>query len=424
MVLVNKMALTLKCNNCNIVIDELLSYVQNKISLIDEESLIRICVGHFGIEEIQKSKSLLFESLTAGSRKIVRKGQGKENRALCDIISAFKAADPDLMPVFVARNLEKLPPITFDHLDVSDLLKRLTVLQSEIKDVKMMYATMEQMNELKVDVMNLKNRVDESSISTMKLSNVNMKRGAATIQSSGLDDSDYTLCEDSTRVESLNIGLTSSPKINNIVDEEDVNKNMKIDEGVCISLRRPLPADAQMAAASEITSEKGMDVRVSSPEPNAPSEQMIGRGKQIASTVSNKTTDSDGQWILVANRKSSSKYRMKGKIGTAELESGNFKAADRNIPIFISNVHIDTNEKDIVDYICCKTRLEVKLEQIRIKNHTSYKAYKFFIPQSKEHMLLNDNLWPKGIVFRRFVHFTNKVTPGRVRSGNGPYHKK
>lgn len=63
-----------------------------------------------------------------------------------DIISLFKVADSDVMPVFVARSLEKLPPITFDHLDVSKLLKILILnrLQSEIKNIKSFYVTITQ----------------------------------------------------------------------------------------------------------------------------------------------------------------------------------------------------------------------------------------------------------------------------------------
>lgn len=90
---------TLKCTSCNIVIDELLAYVQNKLSVIDEESLIRICVSAFKSDEIKKSKSLLFESLPTDKRKILRKKGGKENRDILDIIVLFKSVDPDIAPV-------------------------------------------------------------------------------------------------------------------------------------------------------------------------------------------------------------------------------------------------------------------------------------------------------------------------------------
>lgn len=54
---------TLKCVNCNIVINELLSFIQNKIAVIDNESLIRICISAFSEEEVECAKKLLFTSI-------------------------------------------------------------------------------------------------------------------------------------------------------------------------------------------------------------------------------------------------------------------------------------------------------------------------------------------------------------------------
>lgn len=132
------------------MIDELLAYVQNKLSLIDEESLVKICVSTFDSEQFKKSKSLLFESIPSDlKRKPTRKGQGKEDRTMYDIISVFKVVDSDVMPIFVARNLEKLPPITFDHLDVPDLLKKIVILQEEVKNLKSTCVTVSQLDDLK-----------------------------------------------------------------------------------------------------------------------------------------------------------------------------------------------------------------------------------------------------------------------------------
>lgn len=107
------MSVILKCNVCNIVIDEMFSYIQNKISVSDEETLVRICTSSFTSEEIKISKTLLFESLPTSQRKIVRKNKRKEERDLEDIINVLKTVDPDFVPLFVAHQLEKLPPILF-----------------------------------------------------------------------------------------------------------------------------------------------------------------------------------------------------------------------------------------------------------------------------------------------------------------------
>ncbi|CAH2088955.1 unnamed protein product [Euphydryas editha] len=168
------MTKVLKCNQCNIVIDELLSYLQNKISVADEETLVRICTSSFTTEEIKKSKTLLFDSIPGERRKILRKNKGKEERDLGDIISLFKSVDPDVIPVFVARQLEKLPPILFDHLDCTKILKDILILKSEVEAIKNSYVKVEDIQEIKNGLLRL--RCDP--ILPASAFKVNTKRGA------------------------------------------------------------------------------------------------------------------------------------------------------------------------------------------------------------------------------------------------------
>ncbi|KAJ8704358.1 hypothetical protein PYW08_013082 [Mythimna loreyi] len=102
------MSRVVKCVSCNVVIDELLSYIQNKISVIDEDTLVRLCTSTFTSEDIENSKTLLYESVSVQKAKIKRKNKGKEQRDLVDIINVFKSVEPDQFPIFVARDLEKL----------------------------------------------------------------------------------------------------------------------------------------------------------------------------------------------------------------------------------------------------------------------------------------------------------------------------
>lgn len=98
-----------------IIIDELLTFVQNKSNTLDEH-IVQICVSNFTDSEIEKSKATLVNSLsTSGSRTVNRKGE--------DTLQLFKESDPAIQPFFVARNLNRLPPVSFDHVDISRLLK-------------------------------------------------------------------------------------------------------------------------------------------------------------------------------------------------------------------------------------------------------------------------------------------------------------
>lgn len=112
-----------KCDKCNIVICELLAFVQNKADVMNEEDLMRLCSSTFSEEEIEEAKGLLFKSIPqAFLTKIKRKGSGKTRRNMQDIIALLKVTDPELVPIFVARELHRLPPVTWDHIDATRLL--------------------------------------------------------------------------------------------------------------------------------------------------------------------------------------------------------------------------------------------------------------------------------------------------------------
>lgn len=98
---------------------------------------------------------------------------------------------------------------------------------------------------------------------------------------------------------------------------------------------------------------------------------------------------------------------------------GNFRAAVQKLPIFISNVHKATSEKDIVEYIHKKTHEWVSLEKITMKKKMEHNAFKFFVAKSKLSSYLDDQMWPQGIIFRRFIHFKYKEIDGG-KSENGP----
>lgn len=116
-----------KCASCNIVICEILSFIQNKLDVMDVQSLIRICSTAFSAVEVEKAKCLLFESIPSVTRKIVRRRDNKSLKDLEDIISLFQNTDPEIIPIFVAKELQKLPPATFDHVDVTRLLKDIII---------------------------------------------------------------------------------------------------------------------------------------------------------------------------------------------------------------------------------------------------------------------------------------------------------
>lgn len=344
-----KMSNTIKCASCNIVIDELLAYIQNKVSIADETSLVKICASAFTSEQIQRSKTLLLESMSTDVPSTARKGKGKDNRVLNDIIAIFKT-EPDALPVFVARDLNKLPPITFDHLDVSKLLKDLVLVQSEIKNIKSTYVTQDDLHELR-------QKCDLIPLSANPLNGRNVR-------------SELT----ATRISENNDIAASKPS----GSDESL---LPLSAGTCMSLEQL--SETERTAA-----------------PNMP----IIHSQSYASVV---TQQNDDGFILVQSKKKRNNF--KGSIGSVVVESTEkFRSADRKTPMFITNVDKATLESDITDYIHKKTGETVNLERIHIKRQCEHNAYKFIVSQNKLHMFLDDKLWPEGIIFRKFMHYRPK----------------
>lgn len=427
----------IKCNECNIVIDELLSYLQNKVSVADEVTLIRICSSSFTAEEIKKSKGLLFDSIPGDQRKVLRKNKGKEERDLADIISLLKSTEPEDIPVFVAKQLDKLPPILFDHLDCTKLLKDILLLKSEIQDIKNTYATMDSVEQIKIEFQRMRNVSPPASVFK-----VNAKRGG------WVDSGPMGLSQDGCiSVPSGSYGNSCNETETTTNNKTPSNSEMKVDEKSNARERSRLIVREQVGADSvddasstrsarvvETTeparsSEAGATITshtLGPPPPERPlqsSERSNAANGISAGSAENGRTmsahENEGEWRRVERRKPT-KYRYLGKSGVArDLESaGSFRAAERKIPMFITNVHMSTTEHDISEYIFNKTNETVSLEKINMKFERGHKAYKFYISESNMHKYMDENLWPEGVIFRRFVHFTRRKDLNGVGGSN------
>lgn len=414
------MTATVKCNSCNIVIDELLAFVQNKISIIDDVSLIQICAAAFNSDQIKRSKSLLFDSVPTVNRNINRKKLGKENRDLEDLIALYKSSNCDELPIFVARDLEKLPPITFDHLDVTKLLKDLVLMKTEITDIKSGYVTKEELELAKLQMVKTVPTSNDSLQNRFRSINVNLNRGGGGFMDSGpmgLSHLDMTVLDKSSDV------------INSSMIEQSSGQALRIHP-----LFPQQPSEPQLVTVTSQSAGKRGDSETGS----RPTGRLLSNANAAgdsSNTNNNKSynddtfgkksfaaaTKSEGEWKMVTHRKHKVNNRLLGKKGSAIEYEGNFKAADSKVPIFITNVHKDTTAQDISNYVYSKTNECISPERISIKNERDYNAYTFLVSKQKLSMFLDDSLWPQGIIFRRFVHFKkrNETVNGSNRKVNG-----
>lgn len=405
---------TVKCANCNVVINEILSFIQNKVDVMDEEGIVRLCSSAFTSEEIENAKCLLFESITTTKRNVRRKKEGKSQRDLFDVIAVFKETDPDKVPIFVARDLHKLPAVTFDHLDVTRLLKELLTLQSDMKHIKDDYVTSKELDSVKNELCNLK---QASIVNNFEgICNVNMKRGGSIRKSSNgaNQGDDYlrdSICDSGPM--GLRLDLPTTPDTDPPPFTECAHtQTPHLSLTACEANDSVLPTPQRVGEVcggnlSGVPTLRPL-LHLAAPEIKS---NVNKQPRLLAQVVRDpgvwKNDPPKEEWILVQNKRL--RNRFIGQKGNAVIDSDTkFKAAAIKVPIYINKVHKETTEADIKSYILRRTSVDVDLEKLNRKQDKDYNSYKIIIPKYKLDVFLDNSLWPEGVTFRRFIDFRER----------------
>ena len=124
-------------SSSSLVINELLCFVVNKSDCLPPEAICQLCLDTFNEDEIEKAKKLLYEHCDGENtpRMVTRKGPKKKSQNMDDIIKLVHDNGSKL-PKFVALNLQALPPVSFNSLDVSCLLHTIKQTQTEVSLLK------------------------------------------------------------------------------------------------------------------------------------------------------------------------------------------------------------------------------------------------------------------------------------------------
>ncbi|XP_026333238.1 uncharacterized protein LOC113240203 [Hyposmocoma kahamanoa] len=414
------------------------------MDVMDEESITRICTTAFSEEEIVNAKDLLFSCIPAKQCKKLRKRQGKTLRNVGDIVCLLKETDPEEIPIFVARDLQKLPPVHFDHVDVTRLLKDIVRMRNDIDRIGEEYATVVELQKLRTELEALKNA---SIVNNFPLSrSVNNKRGACLWSSFECDSGPMGLA---TGCEVNNSAIKSALQEHRIVSAQEGDKTQKSPQ---------ISPSANLPPSKKCSAERSMSVTPPPAGPPPPpsalshavpartateatvpiasvrytarqvcSQQCATDQKSYLDVAQNgvwKPRIQDEEWTLVQKKRL--RNRFVGKSGKAIVDADSrFRAADSSVPIFIYNISKEASACDIKSYIKSSTNLDLQLEKINMKIAKEYDAYKVYVPKSKLEVLLNDNFWPDGILYRRFVEFRAPLRRsyrenGDRKSSNGP----
>jgi hypothetical protein len=136
-----------------ICVNELLCFLTRKCNLICVDKLVAICANYFTWDEISKARAVLVSDKEGvlGQRLPKRKGPDKEKNTVSDVLKVI--LDPEIsLPTFVALNIERLPPVSLEDVDMSSVCTELCSIREKLKESASLYSELcaikEQLTEL------------------------------------------------------------------------------------------------------------------------------------------------------------------------------------------------------------------------------------------------------------------------------------
>ena len=128
---------------------ELLCFICDKTKIMALDDIVKVCADFFNEDEIFSARQLLEDH---GCKMHKRKGVDKLRATVQDM--AMTILDPKTqLPQFYALNLNRLPPVSTSHCDVSAILAELQALRMEVRSISELR---EEVSVLKAEILSIR----------------------------------------------------------------------------------------------------------------------------------------------------------------------------------------------------------------------------------------------------------------------------
>lgn len=358
-----------------VIINELLTFVQNKIDVLDELSIVQICATNFSDVEIEDGKQALYSACGDKVRNINRKGEDKKKRNIKDIIKLLKEVDPDVQPIFVARDLNKLPPVSFDHVDVTRLLKDMTCMKTELTDFKTRMGT---------ELVELRNSLNQHNTRST---------------------------EANTMAVTPKPGNTKSPPLAPAPQVKSAHRSTSVTEPVETTFT-PTYRDIARKDSRPPRAKVARILHTQTGENRVQEDSNVKLKSNVL--TKEKSPEREDNFTLVKNMKH--KRKINNLRGTLEC-TGKIRVVESECSIYVSRAMKSVSEADIRDHIKDRGELCSNVELLPQYKETSFNSFKVTIPASKIDTFLDTNFWPAGLVYRRYRERRNTAASNKTLNG-------
>ncbi|KAJ2949507.1 hypothetical protein O0L34_g15429 [Tuta absoluta] len=365
----------------NLIVNEFLVFVQNKVDVLDELAIIQICASNYTEAEIEEGKNVLFDACPMCEiGRIKRKGDDKSKKNIKDVIKVIKETERTLLPTFVAKNLNRLPPVCFDYVDVSRLLKDILVLKTELQYLRQDTASKNEVEAIKTqfhsDLAELRSNVANTKASINKQNKTNKKSTGRKSSTPRKNISNDTI------VQPLDFETdTSAHSLPPCADHERK-----------LTYRDIVGKDRRASTKTGLKNQAcGNNNKPQLPPPPP------------LQSSANKI-DNDGFTIVM--HKKPKKLVRKNIRGTQDSDTCKLKVCSPKYSMYLSRVNKCMSEQDILDHISSMGEDCDSVVLLQQHNEVDFRSFKITFDGSKVGKFLDRSFWPKGLVFRMYKERT------------------
>ena len=388
--------------NHDVQINELLCFVGCKSRVMSNPQIPKLCCDFYAISTIQEAKDMLLGSISLPEtdKRKTRRRTTVAKTNMQDIITIFYEMKPREMPVFVAKNLNNLPPLSMDNFDMAHIIETMSDIQSKMLILQ---------------------EAQEKSLSVhAALCNDASERAQPTeiphAPAGGTKPEAIKLQQEITG------GAPKSPPVVFNITANSIDHGMDGNDDDLINLARiqgELPPAVSPRRPSSLTDDHPPD------EPHLLNDSIMSN-TSYASLVPNGQLNTDHahdrkNFRHVTNRRNRNKNNIAHKSGNFKREeeivtgSGNnfnICASDhqrrRFAPkyrectgVFVSRLQRNTRAADVERHVSRVCGLRLKCEPVPTKFDT-YNSYRVRASARDRDILLNSDKWPRNVIVKEY----------------------
>ena len=194
----------------------MLCFISNKMDVMTQDLLVKLCTDFYGKGAIDIAKKLVYAKCNALNldialpRFVKRQGPKKKQSDVLDIIGLCHEVGSKL-PVFVARDLSNMPPVSANSFDVASLMR-------DIEDMKLQLLGL-------ADMSRLSREINDAVNSITNVRPVERERAPAEVDQSPIDVGSHP-SEKICRV--IDVGSRPPDKTCRAVDSRSSDKTDRI----------------------------------------------------------------------------------------------------------------------------------------------------------------------------------------------------